>query len=348
MLGARPRQERVWAMLGFRRSLSQGFVLLLALAGPTAAQVPSKGVEILVGMPPGGGVDAYARLVQRHLPAHLAGSPAMVVQNMPGAGSLRSVLALSHAAEDGSVIGTFSSSLILEAIATPDRVQQVDFRNFAFLGNIAEDIRVCYVRKSIGLHSIADVKQGTQSVSFAATARGTSGNIDAAVLRNLFGLKIRQVDGYEGSAAKRLAIENGEVDGDCGGFSEIPKAWLTEGKVQILVRMSPTLVDGLDRQIPYGGDVLTEPAARQVYEFLTAPERLGRVFMVSSKVADERKAALRAAFDAMIKDAAFRADAEKLRLEVLPMSGEEVDRRIAELYRTPPELLARAREITGD
>jgi len=246
------------------------------------------------------------------------------------------------------VIGTFSSSLILEAIATPERVQQLDFRNFTFLGNIAEDIRICYVRAEAGLASIADAKKSDRPVIFAATARCTSGNVDAAVLRNLFGMKIKQVDGYAGAAAKRLAIENGEVDGDCGGFSEIPKAWLTEGKVQILVRMSPTLVEGLDRQIPYGGDVLTQPGARQVYEFLTAPERLGRVFMVSSKVPAERKAALRAAFDAMIKDAAFRADADKLRLEVLPMSGEEVDRRIAELYRTPPDLLARAREITGD
>ena len=326
--------------------------LLLALAGlsplPAAAQGAPKGIEIIVGMPPGGGVDAYARLVQRHLPRHLKDAPAVVVQNMPGAGSLRSVLALSHAAEDGSVIGTFSSSLILEAIATPDRVQKVDFRNFSFLGNIAEDIRVCYVRSALGIESLAAVRAHPTTVSFAATARGTSGNIDASVLRNLFGMEIRQVDGYEGSAAKRLAIENGEVDGDCGGVGEIPKSWLDTNKVKILVRMSPTLVNGLDKQIPWGGDLLTDPAQKQLFEFLTAPERLGRVFMVSAKVPAERKAALRAAFDDMVKDKDFRAEAEKARLEVLPMSGEEVDKRIAELYRTPPDLLAKARQITGD
>jgi len=338
-------------MLGIRLG-AFGFLLLLALAGfsplPAAAQAPAKGIEILVGMPPGGGVDAYARLVQRHLPAQLKGAPTVVVQNMPGAGSLRSVLALSHAAEDGSVIGTFSSSLILQAIAAPDRVQQLDFRNFTFLGNIAEDIRVCYVRTAIGIESLAAVKTSPTTVSFAATARGTSGNIDAAVLRNLFGMKIKQVDGYEGSAAKRLAIENGEVDGDCGGFGEIPKAWLDAKKVHILVRMSPTLVAGLDPKIPYGGDLLSDAGDRQLYEFLTAPERLGRVFMVSSKVPAERKTALRAAFDAMVKDASFRAEAAKARLEVLPMSGEEVDKRIVALYATPPALLAKARAITGD
>ena len=337
-------------MLGFRLGASTLF-LSLALAGlaaqPAAAQGAAKGLEIIVGMPPGGGVDAYARLVQRHLPRHLKESPAIVVQNMPGAGSLRSVLALSHAAEDGSVIGTFSSSLILEAISTPDKVQGIDFRNFSFLGNVAEDIRVCYVRAALGIQSLAQVKQHPTTVSFAATARGTSGNIDASVLRNLFGMQIKQVDGYEGSAAKRLAIENGEVDGDCGGFGEIPKAWLDAHKVNILVRMSPTLVKGLDKQIPWGGDLLTDPGQKQLFEFLTAPERLGRVFMVSSKVPAERKAALRAAFDAMVKDKDFRAEAEKARLEVLPMSGAEVDQRIGELYRTPADLIAKARQITG-
>jgi tripartite-type tricarboxylate transporter receptor subunit TctC len=325
----------------------------LALAGspPAVAQTPapsSRTIDIIVGMPPGGGVDAYARLVQRHLPAHLAGEPVMVVQNMPGAGSLRSVMAVSHAAEDGSVIGTFSSSLLLEAIATPERVQGIDFRNFTFLGNIAEDIRVCYVRKDIGLHGIAEINKSDRVVTFAATARGTSGNIDAAVLRNLFGMKIKQVNGYEGSAAKKLAIENGEVDGDCAGFTELPKNWLTEGTIQILVRMSPTLVEGLGAEIPYGGDVLMDKGARQVYDFLTAPERLGRIFMVSSKVPAEKRTALRAGFDAMIKDPDFIAEAQKARMAVLPMTGAEVDRRIAELYQTPPDLIARARTITGD
>jgi tripartite-type tricarboxylate transporter receptor subunit TctC len=318
---------------------------------PAAAQAspPSaKEMEIIVGMPPGGGVDAYARLVQRNLPRHLPGTPSIIVQNMPGAGSLRSVLAVSHSAEDGSVIGTFSSSLLIEAIARPDRVQGLDFRDYTFLGNISEDIRVCFVRSAIGLQSLADINKTDRPVIFAATARGTSGDIDVAVMRNLFGMKIKQVDGYEGSAAKRLAIENGEVDGDCAGFVELPENWLTEGTVKLLVRMSPTLIERLDGTIPYGGDVLTDPDARQIYGFLIAPERLGRIFMVSSKVPAEKKSLLRTGFDAMFKDPAFLAEAEKQGLSVLPLSGEAVDRRIAELYKTPPELLAKARAITGD
>ena len=308
----------------------------------------AKDLEIIVGMPPGGGVDAYARLMQRYLPRHLPGTPSIIVQNMPGAGSLRSVIAVSHSVEDGSVIGTFSSSLLLEAIMNPDRVQGMDFRDYTFLGNISEDIRVCFVRSGIGLRSLADINKGDRPVIFAATAAGTSGDIDVALMRNLFGMTIKQVDGYEGSAAKRLAIENGEVDGDCAGFVEIPQNWLTESKVKILVRMSPTLIEGLDTTIPFGGDVLTNQAARQIYDFLTAPERLGRVFMVSSKVPAEKKAMLRDGFDAMVKDPAFLAEAKKQGLAVLPISGDDVDRRVAELYKTPPDLLAKARAITGD
>jgi tripartite-type tricarboxylate transporter receptor subunit TctC len=332
------------------RALVAAIVVAASLMAqqPAAAQAPSaKDLEIIVGMPPGGGVDAYARLVQRYLPGHLPGGPSIVVENMPGAGSLRSVIAVSHSAEDGSVIGTFSSSLLLEAIATPDRTQGIDFHDYTFLGNISEDIRVCFVRTAVGLQSLGDINKSDRPVIFAATAAGTSGDIDVALMRNLFGMKIKQVDGYQGSAAKRLAIENGEVDGDCAGFVEIPQNWLTEPKVKILVRMSPTLIEGLDSGIPYGGDVLTDPGARQIYDFLTAPERLGRIFMVSSKVPAEKKAMLRTGFDAMVKDPAFLAQARKEDLAVLPMSGDEVDRRIAELYKTPPELLAKVRAITG-
>lgn len=325
-------------------------VTCLAAHQPAAAQQAAraaKDLNIIVGMPPGGGVDAYARLVQRFLPAHLPGTPSILVQNMPGAGSLRSVLAVSHSAADGSVIGTFSSSLLLEAIMRPDRVQGLDFRDYTFLGNIAEDIRVCFVRTAVGLQSLADINKSDRPVIFAATAAGTSGDIDVTVMRNLFGMKIKQVDGYQGSAAKRLAIENGEVDGDCAGFVEIPENWLTGDKIKILVRMSPTLIPGLDGKIPYGGDQLADPSAKQIYDFLTAPERLGRIFLVSAKVPAATKALLRAGFDAMVEDPGFLAEAKKERLAVLPMSGEQVDRRIAELYKTLPALLEKARAITG-
>jgi tripartite-type tricarboxylate transporter receptor subunit TctC len=305
-----------------------------------------KTVKIIVGMPPGGGVDGYARLVQRHLARFLPGAPAIIVQNMPGAGSLRSVMALANSPEQGTAIGTFSSSLITEAITHPERVK-IDFRGFAFIGNVSEDIRVCYLRRALGVRTWPELKAREQII-FGATASGTSGNIDTAMLRRLFGVRLKQVQGYAGSADKRLALEKGEIDGDCGGFTSIPEDWLRTGKITVMVRLSPTVLPGLDGHVPFGGDLLGDARDRMVYDFLTAPERLGRLFMVPANIPGDRVTALRGAFDAMVADPAFLAEARKFALAVTPMPGVEVDRRIAELYAAPPDLVALARTIAGE
>ncbi len=305
-----------------------------------------KTVKMIVGMPPGGGVDAYARLVQRHLGRLVPGAPAIIVQNMPGAGSLRSVVALVNSPHDGTVIGTFSSSLITEAISAPERVK-VDFRSFAFIGNVSEDIRVCYIRSASGVRSWQDLLARDQII-FGATAPGTSGNIDAAMLRNLFGVKLKQVQGYAGSADKRLALEKGEIDGDCGGWTSIPQDWLRDRKINVLIRLSPTLAAGMDPDVPFAGDLLHDERDRKIYNFLIAPERLGRLFMVPAQVPADRVAALRAAFDLMVTDATFLAEAQKFGLTVTPMTGGDVDRQVAELYATPADLVARARTIAAE
>jgi tripartite-type tricarboxylate transporter receptor subunit TctC len=327
-----------------------GVVAAIAAFLPSAAlhaqstPFAGKTIKLIVGMPPGGGVDSYARLVQRHLARFLPGAPTIIVQNMPGAGSLRSVLALANSPDDA--IGTFSSSLITEAISQPERVK-VDFRGFAFIGNVSEDVRVCYLRSALGARTWTDLMARDQVV-FGATAAGTSGNVDTALLRHLLGVKLRQVQGYAGSADKKLALEKGEIDGDCGGFTSLPQDWLRNGRINIVVRLSPTLLPDLDAGVPFGGDLLREPRDRATYDFLTAPERLGRLFMVPGQSNTARVAALRSGFDAMVRDGSFLAEAEKSGLTVTPMSGAEVDRRIAEFYATPPDVLARARTIAGE
>src|SRR5207302_8113512 len=261
---------------------------------------------------------------------HVPGAPAIVAQNMPGAGSLRSVMALNTSPDDGTVMGHFSSALLTEAITAPDRVK-LDFRKFAWIGNVSEDVRVCYVRSSSGVRHWHDMLARSEVV-FGATAPGTAGNVDTAVLRNLFGVKLKQVQGYAGSADKRLAVERGEIDGDCGGWTSVPDDWLRERKINVVLRLSPTLVAGMDKTVPFGGDLVKDASERKIYDFLIAPERLGRLFMVAGSVPAERVAVLRAAFDAMVADSAFRADAEKVRLLVTPMTGSEVAGHVGELY----------------
>ena len=304
-----------------------------------------KQITITVGQPPGGGADTYARLVQRHLTDHIPGRPAILVQNMPGAGSLKSVNWLTTTAPaDGTAIVIFNSELLDEAVTARDRVR-LDFRQFNWIGNVSEDLRICYVRADTGIADWQTLQARSRPLFWGATAAGTAGNADSAMLQQLFRIRISPVQGYAGNADKRLAVERREVDGDCAGWTTIPPDWLRQRKINILIRLSPTLVPGIDTRIPFAGDLVRNDRERKLYDFLVAPERLGRVFVMSPKVRTERVAILRAAFDAMISDAAFRAEASRLNLLVAPMSGEDVARLVAQLYATPPDVIAQAKQI---
>lgn len=335
------RAFAVWALAA---------LILAPATAIAAAPVPfyaGKQITITVGEPPAGGADAYARLLQGHIARYVPGNPTIVVQNLPGAGTLKAVAFLNSAAPvDGTAIATFSSALLVEAMTARDRVN-VDFRRFNWIGNVSEDLRVCYVWAASGVRDWQALKSRTKPLFWGATAAGTAGNADVAMLRQLFGVKLSPVQGYAGAADKRLAVERREIDGDCGGWSAIPPDWLREQKINILLRLSPTVVPGMDPRIPFGGDLVRNGRERKLYDFLTAPERLGRVYIASEKVPPDRVAILRAAFDATLADPAFRAEASRLNLLIAPMTGDEVARRIAELYATPSDVIAQAKKILG-
>ena len=326
-------------------------LVVAALLQPASAEdaasfFTSKTIRIVVGLPPGGSADAYARLVQRHLPAHLPGAPSILVQNVPGAGGMKSVAYLQSLPDDGTALATFSSGLLTEAITSPGHIN-IDFRRQNWLGNVSEDTRICYMWHTTGVRDWQDFLSRKQVV-FAASAPGTAGYVDAAMLRDLFGVHLKQINGYPGSAEMRLAVEKGEVDGSCGGWTATPDNWLLEYKINVIVRLSPTLVPGMDKSVPYAGDLVKTERDRSIFNFLMAPEKLGRLFMASERVPADRVAMLRRAFNAMVADPAFRRDADKQRLTVTPMSGEEVTRNIGALYATPPDVVAKATAIAAE
>jgi len=324
------------------------FAIMMA-SGPALAQSPrqpglDKPLTLIAGLPPGGSVDAYARLVQRHLGRFLAGSPPIIVQNKPGAGSALAVMAVANSTPaDGVVMGTYSSSLVPDAVSDPDRFR-IDFRRFSFIGNVGEDYRVCYVRSELGIRSVKDLATRSE-VIFGASAAGTSGNLNLSILKDLFKVKIKQVSGYPGSAAKRLAFERGEIDGDCGGVDSIPEEWLRGRKITMLVHFLPGLFPGVDADVPFAGDLLADPADRQLYDFLIMPSRMVGMLMVPDRIPKEKVDELRRAFDAMVTDKAFLADADKIGLPVTPISGADVESEIRKLYATSPEILQRARAV---
>jgi tripartite-type tricarboxylate transporter receptor subunit TctC len=275
-----------------------------------------------------------------------AAAPTIVVENVPGAGSLKAVLYLDSLPADGTALGTFSSGLLTEAITVPQRVK-VDFRRYGWIGNVSADVRVCYLWHSTGVRNWQELLARKQVV-FAASARGTAGDVDASMLRELFGVRVKEVQGYPGSAAKRLAVEKGEVDGDCGGWTAIPPDWLADHKIAVVVRLSPRLLPGMDATIPFAGALLKDPGDRAAFDFIMAPERIGRPFLVSRRVPEPRIAALRRAFDAMVADPAFLSDAARLQLSVTPLDGQQVANEVAALHATPADLVARAKAIAGE
>jgi tripartite-type tricarboxylate transporter receptor subunit TctC len=352
------------AASGCRRRLGWHAIARLALtalttaavsplaAGTSAAQeevafYKHKTIRVVVGFSAGGGYDIYARLVARHLGRHIPGSPLLIVENMPGAGSLKAVQSLAAGgADDGTTLATFNSGLITQSLTSPTRVP-VDFRRFAWIGNAGEDVRICYMWGSTGIRSFDDLI-ARNIVYFGATSPGTAGYTESVMLRDLLGVKLHLVQGYPGSNDKRIAIERGEINGDCGGWTSLPEAWVRDAKINVIVRLSQTPARGLDMSYPFARNLIKDQRDRQTYDFLMAPEQLGRLFLVSGKVAVARVAMLRAAFTAMLADPAFVNEAAKLNLLITPMSGEEVARRIAELYATSADIVARARLLTGD
>jgi tripartite-type tricarboxylate transporter receptor subunit TctC len=323
----------------------------LLLAGPAAAQEAAafykgKTLKIVVGFSPAGGYDQYGRLVARHLGRHIPGNPNIIVQNMPGAASLKSVQYLSAGAPaDGTLIVTFNAGLITQSLTAPAKVP-VKFLDYGWVGNVSEDFRVCFTWNGTGIKNWQGFVQ-RDKVTFGNTGVGTSAYIDDRMLSDLFGVKMHAVMGYPGSADKRIAIERGELDGDCGSWTSMPDEWLRDHKVTLLIRFSKTLAPGMPASLPFAGDLLTDPKKRQVLALLTAGAMVGRPFIVPKGVPAERLKVLQAAFDATMKDPDFLADAAKQKLLVTPMTGADCEAFIKELHQTPPEIIAAAKTISG-
>jgi tripartite-type tricarboxylate transporter receptor subunit TctC len=266
---------------------------------------------------------------------------------MPGAASLKSVQYLSVGAPtDGTLINTFNAGLITQSITAPEKAP-VKFLDYSWIGNISEDVRVCFTWNATGIRSWQDF-MARDKVTFGNTGAGTSSYIDDRVLSHLFGVKLKAVLGYPGSADKRIAIERGELDGDCGSWTSMPEDWLREKKITLLVRFSRTLLPDMPPDLPYAGDLLPDQKKRQTLELLAAGAIVGRPYIAPRGVPPDRVAVLRRAFDAAIKDPDFLADAAKQHLLTTSMSGAQVESYIADLYRTPPDVVAAAKEISGD
>jgi len=335
-------------------------VMLLAILAPLFAAGPAssqgvadfyrgKTIRLVVGYSAGGGHDANARLLARFIGQYIPGAPRIVVQNMPGASSLRALQFLdSSAPTDGTVLAAFNSGLVTESLTKPDQVP-VNLTNYAWLGSLSQEIRVCYVRAGTGIKTWNDVLQ-SPGIVFGETGRGSASYIDSGILKEIFGVKVKTILGYAGgSAEKNIAIERGELDGDCVSFSSVPKAWLGNGKITIISRGSTVTLPDMPADTPYIMDLTSDPDKKKLIKFLLSPSIVGRPFVTAKSVPADRVAALQEAFVAAFKDPQLRTEAGKLQLPIVgSMTGPDAAAYMADVYKVGPELVAAARKITGE
>ncbi len=269
-------------------------------AAPVSAQpdfYAGKRITITVGTSAGGGYDQYARAIAPFLSEHIPGKPAVIVQNMPGAGSLTSVLYLDGAApKDGTAITLFNAGIITDTITNPAGAK-VDLAKMAWLGSANRTFRICYFWQGSGIKSFSDLSRA-KTVTMGAIGVGSGSYNDIAILKNLVKQNVRGVLGYPGRTEVHLAIERGELDGECGAIDGLPENWVRDQKINIVARLSDAKTPPNPVDVPWLGDFIKSKEDLQIYRLLTVANELGRPFIVSRQVPEERVAILRRAFEA--------------------------------------------------
>jgi tripartite-type tricarboxylate transporter receptor subunit TctC len=320
--------------------------MVAALAGAANADDFYKGktFSIVVGFSAGGGYDFYARNLARYIGKHIPGNPTVVVQNQPGAGSLTAVRSLdANAPRDGTVMVIFNPGLVTQSIVDPEKVN-VDFRNVAWIGAVTPDFRVCYGFGPNGVKTWDDMMKRKEFI-LGSTARGSGNYINGATLRIVFNAPVRQILGFPGSAEQRIAIERGELDGDCGSFSSIPAEWIASGKAHPFVRFVERRPTEIPESAPFIGTFTKNDEQRQVLDVVNAGDDIGRPFIMSRQVPAEQVSIIRKAFTETMADPAFLADMEKQMLPVNPLSAEQTEAIVERLAKASPGAIAKAKAI---
>jgi tripartite-type tricarboxylate transporter receptor subunit TctC len=329
--------------------------LSAALLGTTAALAQDsveqfykgKQLTIVVGSSSGGGYDTYARLIARHIGNRIPGNPAIVVQNMPGAGSNKAAAYMAQVApKDGTTIAAIFPGAILQPLLGDAAVQH-DPAKFGYVGSANSDTYICFARTDAPAKSFNDVF--TQETILGASNEGGTTRDLPAMLNNLLGAKFRIVTGYAGSKEITLAVERNEVQGACGiGWTGLPTLyphWFERNIVKVMAQISMKGHAELNRAgVPLAATFAKTPEDRQVMELVMSQGVFGRPYVVPPGVPAERVAALRKAFTAALQDKALAAEVARMKLDVEPMAGDELESLVARLYALPPAVVQRAKQ----
>jgi tripartite-type tricarboxylate transporter receptor subunit TctC len=309
-----------------------------------AAFFKGKTVRIVVGVGVGSGYDINARLLARHLGKHIPGNPSVIVQNQPGAGSQTMANTLvANGPFDGTAIGAPFNGLPTTPLLQPGGAR-FDPNKLIWLGSTNRETQVMYVWHTAPAKTLDDVRR-VETV-MGAQQPGSTQYDYPALANNLFGFKFKIVTGYGATPKIHLAMESGEVHGTLANWSTlkaINQAWIDEKKVRILaqwaLKKNPEVPDA-----PLFIDIAKTDAERAALRMMIARLEYGRPFFMPPDVPADRVNALRRAFDATMKDKDFLAEADRLKIEVDALTGEQVAELVKQVTATPADTVARVRK----
>jgi tripartite-type tricarboxylate transporter receptor subunit TctC len=339
----------------------KGYRLLVTLAfatltGGTAALAQSPGefykdktIRMLISHPAGGGYDLYARFFARHLSRFLQGNPTVVPQNMPGAaGVVMASYIYSSAPQDGTVIGLGPGSTGTAALFGSEGARY-DARKLSWIGSMTSDVAVSLAWHTAAVKTAKDLFT-TELITGGAGATDQSVMYPVALSR-ILGMKFKVITGYGGTADTSLAMERGETFGiGAMNFSSVQAnkpEWLRDKKVNVLVQLSLERHPGLP-DVPTVIELTRSDDEREVLQLIFAQSTMARAIYGPPNIPADRLQLLRTAFDTMMKDRDFLAEAEKLKIELnQPMSGEKMTEFVNRLHGAKPELVSKARDAIG-
>lgn len=316
------------------RSIITHTLALTFLASPALAQSSSdycqgKTLSLIVGSPPGGGYDTYSRFAAEHLGRYVPGGCSIVVQNMPGAGSLRAANHLfQQASSDGMTIGMIQPNLVLDQVFDGKNVH-FDMRKFRWIGRISTSVDMTVAWRPSPVNTIEEAKS-QQITLAAATANGLTAGFPR-VMNAVVGTKFKIIPGYGGTAAIALAMERGEVQGGHMNTAALlgeKREWIKDNKISILVQYSQAR-DPDFSTVPAMVEFAQTPEQKAILSLFAAATDVGRPLVAPPGVNNNRVVALRSAFMSMASAADFRVDAAKRRIDLNILSGEDLEKLVA-------------------
>jgi tripartite-type tricarboxylate transporter receptor subunit TctC len=297
----------------------------------------------------GGGYDTLARTIAKHIGRHVPGNPNVVVRNMPGAGGITAVNWLYNTAEkDGTVVGLVQNGTPLEPLFGT-RAARYDATKFNWLGTPSYEVSMVLLWHTVPVNTVKDLQ--TRETTMGSSGANSTPSFYTRMLNATLGTKMRLIYGYPGQNDALLAMERGELDGYPSVFysalTSTRPTWLKEKKAKAIVQYGPHRLKELP-DVPFATDLLKNEDDRLLMQASSAPQALGRPLLMPPDVPADRVAAVRKALADTFNDPQFKADADKIGLIVnAPQTGEQLQKVIAEAYKTPSRVVDRLRALNN-